>query len=104
QHRKLAALGYEVAGFAWVREEGDGRASAGQQEMVQPLELALGQLGQVGEPLHRGQTGAAGEPGRKRLAEQLRMAFSRDARGGTQAALLQRGSAEQNAGALAATQ
>ncbi len=70
EHVDLAALGHEVAGLARVGEERHRRLGVDQDQVLQPVQLHLGELGQVAEPLDRGQPGAPARagPGRSRTA------------------------------------
>ena len=63
--------------------------------MLSPVELRRTELRPVGEPLDGGQAGAALQPGRAPLGEQLCPGRGRDPRCGDQTALAQRLPAEQ---------
>jgi len=51
----LCALGYQFARFAWIGEERHGWLGPGDDEVLDPVELAFGLFGEVGEPLDGGQ-------------------------------------------------
>ncbi len=67
-----AAVGHEVAGPPRVGEERHRRGGVHEHEMAEPVKLHGGELGQIGQPLHRWPSGAALQTGRERLAQQLR--------------------------------
>ena len=90
--------GDEVAGPAGVGEERHRRAGAGQDEVLDPGQLGLGLLGQVGQPVHARHPGAALQPRRERLGEQPRPGGDADPAGRAQAALGQGRPAEEEHG------
>jgi hypothetical protein len=72
--------------------------------MVQIAELHAGEFGEVGDALDRRQAGAALEPGREDLGQQLRARARRDLRRREQRRLAQRAASEQQRGPAAAAQ
>jgi len=67
-----AGRGHEVAGLARVGEERRRGFRADRDEVLEAVELHLGELGEVRHPFEPGEAGAPPHPGRERLAEDLR--------------------------------
>ena len=88
----------QVAGPAGIGEERHRRAGAGQDEVLDPGQLGLGLLGQVGQPVDARHPGAALQPRRERLGEQPRPGRDADPAGRAQAALGQGRPAEEEHG------
>ena len=75
-----------------------------QHEMAHALELRDRELGEVSEPFHGRQPGAALQTRRERLREELGARGLRDARGGGERALTQGGTTQHHRGRFAAAQ
>ena len=58
----------QVTGFVRVGKKGDRRLGVDQDQVIDALELGLGELGQVAQSLEGGDTGPAGQIGREGLA------------------------------------
>jgi hypothetical protein len=80
-----AAFRNQVARLAGIREERHRRLGVDEDEVFQALKLQRGELGEVGEPLDRYESGTALDAGRKRFAQQLRSGRCGDAACGGQA-------------------
>ena len=102
----LAALGHQVArACPGRRRTTPGRPAPGQHQVAQPGQLGLGELGQVAQPLERGQPGAPRSRRAGKVShEQLAPVAAATPAGGHQAPPPQRRSADEQAGRLARAQ
>ena len=100
----LAAFRRQHARQVRVREERDRLLGVDEHEVAQALQLRDRELGEVAEPVDRGQARAAFEPRRERLAQELGAGRLRDPRRREQPAFAQRLPAEQQRRRFAAAQ
>ncbi len=94
----LAAVGYEVALLAGIREERHRRLGVEKHEVLEAGELNRGKLGQVRQPVERRQASPALEAGGECLAQELCARRSRNSAGSQETPLAQRPAAQQDRG------
>ena len=96
-----AARRHKVARLAGVREEGHRGLGVHQDEVAHAVELGLGHLGQVRQPLHGRDARPPFQVGRERLTQQCGTRRGGDAAGGVQPVGAERGTAHEQCRSLA---
>ena len=104
EHVHGAAVGHEVARPARIGEEGNGRARAREDQVLDAGELSLDVLGEIADALDRRQSRAALEPRGERLDEELRAGADADPACRAQRGLARRGAADQEQALLTGAQ